>query len=166
VNSSGSSAKPSGILGLIIMADRSPRRHCVDDVFDFIAQSNLTVHRHLFPFPAALANRNFDHNVTAGLASINGPDYFSDHALNHSPAVPTEHNDGDFSALQILLVSKPVVRRQQYVEAGFFRCSKQVSIRKGFPSLLTCGLDSMVRKKRRDLNRRALIEENAHLLSK
>jgi hypothetical protein len=111
-------------------------------------------------------NRNFDHNITAWLGSINnGRDYFPDHALNHSPTVPTEHNDGEFSALQILLVSKPVVRRQQDVEAGFFRRSKQVSIRKGFPSLLPCSPDGVVRKKRRDLNGRALIEENAHLFS-
>jgi hypothetical protein len=68
-----------------------------------------------------LSDGDFDHNVTAWLGPIDRRHYFPNHALDHSPAVPTEHNHSDFPALEILLVSKPVIRRQQYFKAGIFR---------------------------------------------
>jgi hypothetical protein len=84
----------------------------------------------------ASSNRDFDHNVTAGLRSINCRNDLPDHSLNHPPTVATEHNDRESSTLQILLISEPVVRRPQYFEISFFRRSKQVSVFKAFPTPL------------------------------
>jgi hypothetical protein len=112
-----------------------------------------------------LSNRDFNYSVTTWLGAINRRYDFPDHALNHLPTVATEHDNCNSSIRQILLVAKAIVRRQQYLEARIFCRSQQVSIGKGLPSLLPCGPNYMVCKKRCNLNGRALIEENAHLLS-
>jgi hypothetical protein len=106
--------------------------------------------------------RHFHLNVTARCCCIHRcHDVFSD-KLDHRPLRMFEHYEGDFSRLQILLVTDVLVGRNDEFKTGLFGGFDQCAVFLVLPSHGACLPDTMTLEESRDAARCSVVEKYFH----
>ena len=83
-----------------------------------------------------LIERNFYLGVAAGCCGVHSLDNPRHVATQRRPLLVADHDEGDFSARQILLITNVFVGRQQKLEPCGLCCRYQFAVDKPVPSAM------------------------------
>src|SRR5258708_18431877 len=100
--------------------------------------------------------------VAARCRRANGVDYALNVQFEHGPLGISEHNDGNLTAYQVLLVTDIFVSRQEHIEPALFRRPQQFPVCHSIPSQILRSLDHMAFEKWADRGWGSVVEEHQH----
>jgi hypothetical protein len=105
---------------------------------------------------------DFDELEASRLGVIHRGDDGREVALEEIPVVGAEDDEGEFSALQVLLVGQVLIASDYEFEAGIFRGLQEFAVFEDRPAHCFGGADFVIWQRRSQLVRDVVVEQQSH----